>query len=154
MGALPCFSQFRSWDLKGYLFHTARNGLILPLRNIGQMRLIGTTKYQRGKRVKILAETESLTKWSGGDILVQLYDGERNAVVLVKREEYEQRSIGRMKLIGMTRYQRGGRVRILAETQSLTGWKEGSDFLVQLYDEERNAVVLVKREEYERWRSG
>jgi len=37
-------------------------------------------------------------------------------------------------------------VKILPETQNLTGWREG-DFLVPLYDEERNAVVLVKREE-------
>jgi len=58
-----------------------------------------------------------------------------------------------MKLIGTTKYQRGGRVKILPETQSLTGWKEG-DVLVQLYDEERNAVVIMKREEYERWMTG
>ena len=62
----------------------------MPLRNIGQMRLIGTAKYQRGGRVKILAETESLVGWREGDVLVQLYDEERNAVVLVKREEYER----------------------------------------------------------------
>ena len=58
-----------------------------------------------------------------------------------------------MRLIGTTKYQRGGRVKILSETQNLTGWREG-DVLVQLYDEERNAVVIVKREEYERWVTG
>ena len=84
------FSTVKSWGLKGYPFHADHNGLILPLRNIDQMRLIGTAKYQRGGRVKILAETESLVGWREGDVLVQLYDEERNAVVLVKREEYER----------------------------------------------------------------
>ena len=54
------------------------------------MKLVGTSKYQRGKRVKILPEIESLVGWREGDILVQLYDEERNAVVLMKREEYER----------------------------------------------------------------
>ncbi|MDF2957740.1 MAG: hypothetical protein OD814_001362 [Candidatus Alkanophagales archaeon MCA70_species_1] len=56
-----------------------------------------------------------------------------------------------MRLVGTSRFQRGRRVTLLEEIVEYTNWKEG-DVLVQLYDEKRRAVVLVKREDYERWR--
>ena len=37
--------------------------------------------------------------------------------------------------------------------QRLTRLEEG-DVLVELYDEEKNAVVLMKREDYESWVTG
>jgi len=54
------------------------------------MRLVGTSKLQRGRRITLLEEIAELTRWREGDVLVQLYDDEKNAVVIVKREDYER----------------------------------------------------------------
>jgi len=54
------------------------------------MMLVGTSKLQRGRRVGLLKEIAELTRWKEGDVLVQLYDEKRNAVVIVKREDYER----------------------------------------------------------------
>ena len=51
---------------------------------------MGTSKLQRGRRITLLEEIAELTRWREGDVLVQLYDDEKNAVVIVKREDYER----------------------------------------------------------------
>lgn len=57
-----------------------------------------------------------------------------------------------MKLIGIYRIQSGKRVKIAQEAVDLLGLNEG-DKLVELLDEEKRVIVLMKREDYESERS-
>ena len=45
---------------------------------------------QRGRRVKISEEVMNALGWSEGDHVVQLLDEKRRAVVIIRREDYDE----------------------------------------------------------------